>query len=141
MYPFFFANELERANQPSMDFGPHPTVVNLSQAARHNPHYRNALWTGEHLQVTLMCIPMGGEVGLEVHPDHDQILVIEQGMGLVKMGRHKEKPDTMQLVFQGDAVIAPQNTWHNLTNVGQEPLKLYSIYGPAQHPWGTIQRS
>lgn len=55
----------------SGDFGPEPFVVNIARAAERNPFYRKTLWTGHHLQLTLMCIPPWGEVGLEVHPDHD----------------------------------------------------------------------
>lgn len=62
---------------PSVDHSPRPFVVNIDRATMQNTNYRTALWTGKHLQLTLMCIPVGGEIGLEVHPDTDQFIRLE----------------------------------------------------------------
>ena len=85
-----------------------------------------------------MSIPPGGEVGLERHKDNDQFLRIESGQGIVQMGRSKDKPDMRQPVFGDFAIFVPAGTWHNVINIGTEPLKLYSIYAPPHHPHGTI---
>lgn len=85
-----------------------------------------------------MTIPVGGDIGLEQHTENDQFLRIEEGQGLVQMGRNKDRPDTRQTVFDGYAVFVPVGTWHNITNIGNVPLKLYSIYAPPHHPHGTV---
>jgi hypothetical protein len=72
------------------DYGPQPLVVNINKAAKQNNNFRIALWTGEHLQVTLMSINVGDDIGLEIHPDTDQFIRIEDGQGIVKMGRSKK---------------------------------------------------
>lgn len=120
------------------DFGPDPFVVNIEKATLENPFFRRALWTGTHLQLTLMCIPPGGEIGLEMHPDLDQFLRLEQGRGRVMMGPTQDNLNFQRNVSDGFAIFIPAGTWHNLVNTGNEPIKLYSIYAPVQHPAGTI---
>ena len=71
------------------DYGPEPFVVNIDEITKLNNTFRTALWTGEHLQLTLMSIPVGESIGLEIHPDTDQFLRLEQGEGLVQMGKIK----------------------------------------------------
>lgn len=119
------------------DHGPTPFVDNIESLTLANENYRTTLWTGTHLQVTLMTIQPGHDIGLEVHEDHDQFLRIEQGDATVYMG-----PDVDELMVwpasQDDVIIVPAGTWHNLVNTGNTPLKLYSIYGPPEHPHGTI---
>lgn len=119
-----------RSNMVLKDYGGQPFVVDIEQAAEQNKTYRTALWTGEHLQVTLMSIPVGGDIGLEMHPTTDQFIRIEEGQGLVKMGDSKEKLDFEQHVDGNYAIMIPAGTWHNVINIGYRPLKLYSIYGP-----------
>ncbi|HBD86020.1 MAG TPA: cupin domain-containing protein, partial [Clostridiales bacterium] len=72
------------------DYGPEPFAINIEQATKQNNAFRTALWTGNHLQLTLMSISPGEDIGLENHPDNDQFLRIEQGRGLVKMGESKD---------------------------------------------------
>lgn len=112
------------------DFGPNPFVVDITKATLNNDTYRTALWTGNHLQLTLMSIPVGGDIGLEVHPNVDQFLRIEQGQGLVQMGNSKENLYLQQPAFDDFAIFVPAGTWHNVVNTGNKPLKLYSIYAP-----------
>ena len=116
-------------------------IVNIDKAAKLNPNYRTALWTGEYLQTTLMSIPVGGDIGLEMHPDLDQFIRIEYGYALVMMGREKDALDYRQRVNADFAVFVPANTWHNIVNIGNVPLKLYSIYAPPHHPFGTVQKT
>jgi len=123
------------------DYGPEPFVINIGQAARQNDTFRTALWTGNHLQLTLMSIDVGEDIGLENHPNLDQFLRIEQGQGIVRMGLSRENLDFQRKVGRGYAVIIPAGTWHNLVNTGNVPLKLYSIYAPPQHPKGTVHRT
>jgi len=85
-----------------------------------------------------MTIPPGGDIGLEVHPGTDQFLRIEQGQGIVQMGRDRNRLNFRQTVFNDFAIFVPAGTWHNLTNIGNTPLRLYSIYAPPHHPPGTI---
>lgn len=120
------------------DFGPEPFVVNIDEATKQNNTFRTALWTGSHLQLTLMSIPVGGEIGLESHPNLDQFIRIEEGQGLVKMGDRKDYLDFKKRVYDDFAFIIPAGKWHNLINTGNKPIKLYSIYAPPQHPYGTI---
>ena len=71
------------------DYGSKPFVVNINEASKQNNTYRTALWTGKHLQVTLMSLKAGEDIGLEIHPHVDQFLRIEQGQGIVQMGKRK----------------------------------------------------
>ena len=120
------------------DYGREPFVVNINGATKQNKTYRTALWTGNHLQVTLMSINVGENIGLEIHPNVDQFLRIEQGQGVVQMGKSKDKLTFVRKVSDDFAIMIPAGTWHNLTNTGKTPLKLYSIYAPPQHPVGTV---
>ncbi|NMO95527.1 cupin domain-containing protein [Paenibacillus lemnae] len=120
------------------DYGPNPFVVNIDEVTKLNHTYRTALWTGTYLQLTLMSLGAGEDIGLEMHPDVDQFIRIEQGQGIVQMGKSKENLDYVKNVADDYAIIIPAGTWHNLTNTGDVPLKLYSIYGPPNHPFGTV---
>lgn len=126
---------------PIQDYGPTPFVVDMDKTAEHNHAFRTALWTGDHLQLTVMNIPVGQDVGLEVHPDIDQVLCILDGNGLVQMGDQKENLYFMQPAYNGYAIFVPAGTWHNVTNTGNKSLKLYTIYSPPEHPWGTVQQT
>lgn len=120
------------------DYGPEPFVINIEEAAKQNNTFRTALWTGNHLQVTLMSIPVGESIGLEMHPNVDQFIRIEEGTGLVQMGDDKNNLNFQRRIFDNFAFVVPAGKWHNLTNTGNIPIKLYSIYAPPQHPRGTI---
>ncbi len=120
------------------DYGPEPFVINIDKATKQNNTFRTALWTGTHLQATLMSIPVGGDIGAEMHPDTDQFLRIEQGQGIVMMGNSKDNLNLHRNVSKDYAIFVPAGTWHNLFNKGNIPLKLYSIYAPPNHPKGTI---
>ncbi|NLW64819.1 MAG: cupin domain-containing protein [Clostridiales bacterium] len=123
------------------DYGPEPFVVNIDRATKQNDNFRTVLWTGEHLQLTLMSIDVGEDIGLENHPYLDQFIRLEQGQGLVLMGKSRDNLDFRRRVTDGYAFIIPAGTWHNLINTGSRPIKLYSIYAPPQHPKGTVHRT
>lgn len=123
------------------DYGPEAAVLNLEQLAVNNRNFRTALWTGENLQVTLMSLRPGECIGLEKHSNLDQLLVIEQGYALVQMGTSKNNLDIKARASKGYAVFVPQCTYHNIINIGNIPLKLYSVYAPPQHPRGIVQQN
>lgn len=120
------------------DFGSHPYSVNIEDATVQNEKYRTTLWTGSHLQLTLMSIPVGGEIGLEAHTELDQFLRIEPGRGRVQMGDSEDDLGFDQEIDDDWVVLVPAGKWHNITNVGDTPLKIYSIYTPPEHPHGTV---
>lgn len=106
-----------------------------------NTNFRTALWTGKHLQVTLMSIPVGGDIGLEIHHNVDQFIKIESGQALVQIGNNKNSTTSREKIDSNYAVIIPAGTWHNIINIGHTPLKLYSIYAPPNHPFGTVDKT
>lgn len=119
------------------DYGPEPLVVNIEDVTVENETFRTALWTGKYMQATLMAIQPGDSIGLEVHDDHDQFLRIEAGKAQVQMGSSQD--DMTSYDAEDDfAIFVPAGQWHDVLNVGDEPLKLYSIYSPAEHPHGTV---
>src|SRR5699024_8786097 len=123
------------------DHGKEPYLIDIEDAAEKNNTFRTALWTGDHLQVTLMSIAPGEDIGLEVHPDTDQFLRIEDGGGLVQMGNARDNITFERRVEEDDAIMVPAGTWHNVTNTRNEALKLYTIYAPPEHPSGTVHRT
>lgn len=123
------------------DYGPEPLVINIEEATKQNNTFRLALWTGTYLQLTLMKINIGDDIGLEVHYDHDQFIRIEDGEGLVMMGDSKDNLYFERKVADDDVILIPAGKWHNLINTGSVPLKLYSIYAPPEHPHGTVHRT
>lgn len=148
MYDSSFSNNGFRldSSQPDMsdapiqlkDYGPQPYVVNINEATIQNNNFRTALWTGNHLQVTLMSINVGDNIGLEIHPNIDQFIRVEEGQGLVQMGRNRDRLDFQARVYDDFAIMIPAGTWHNIINTGNTPLKVYSIYAPPQHPRNTV---
>ncbi len=124
-----------------MDYGPCPFVVNINEATRQNINFRLALWTGTHLQLTLMSLNQGEDIGLEVHPNVDQFIRIEEGEGIIMMGETRNNLWFQKRVQDEDVIFIPAGTWHNLINTGCYPLKLYSIYAPPNHPHGTVERT
>ena len=135
-------NPIKEAFSPQLnDFGPNPFVIDIEDATEDNNNFRLALWTGDHFQLTLMSIGIGEDIGLEVHPNTDQFLRIEEGRGLVLMGDSRDRLNFQRRVESDDAIIIPAGKWHNLVNTGNKPIKLYSIYAPPEHPFGTVHRS
>ena len=123
---------------PPKDEGPHPFAVNIEDATLDNSRYRATLWTGKFLQITVMSIEPGHDIGPEVHDDHDQFLRIESGKGRVQMGSAKDALHFDRIVEDDWAIVVPAGSWHNITNVGDGPLKLYSLYAPPEHKHGTV---
>lgn len=128
-------------NYMTTDFGPNPYATSVIRSAEYNTNYRTAVWTGCHLQMTLMCIPMCDDVGLEVHEDTDQIIRVEEGYALAQTGQSQNCLNKQWELCVGDAVFVPAGTWHNIINIGNCPLKLSTIYAPPHHPHGTIHQT
>ena len=120
------------------DIGPEPHCFDLESATLENTDYRAVAWSGKYLQLTLMSIPVGEDVGLEAHPETDQFLRLDAGRGRVQMGPSKDRLDFDREVGDGWAIVVPAGTWHNVTNIGGEPLRLYTVYAPVHHAPGKV---
>ena len=127
--------------QGQIDRGGHPFTTNLKRNTIQNKNFRTALWTGDYLQLTMMSIPVKGDIGAEIHEDTDQFFYLESGHAFVKMGSDCNCSDYRRNLFPGCAVFVPAGTWHNIINTGNTPLKVFSVYAPPHHPKGTINRT
>lgn len=116
-------------------------IKNIETETLQNANFRTELWTGTYSQLTVMSIPPGGEVGLEVHPKVDQFLRFETGTARVEVGTSQDNLNETYDVEDDWAMIVPAGTWHNIINTGQTDLKLYSIYSPPNHPKGTVHKT
>ena len=123
------------------DIGPAPQSFDLERATIENTNYRSVAWTGKYLQLTLMSIPVRGDIGLEAHPETDQFLRVDSGRGRVQMGPARDRLEFEQEVADGWAIFVPAGTWHNVTNVGDEPLQVYAIYAPVHHAPGRVHQT
>jgi mannose-6-phosphate isomerase-like protein (cupin superfamily) len=123
------------------DIGPRPQAFDIERATQENTDYRSVAWSGRYLQVTLMSIPVGGDIGLETHPETDQFLRLDAGSGRAQMGPAKDKLTFDQPVTDGWCVLVPAGTWHNITNTGTTPMQVYAIYAPAHHSPGKLHRT
>jgi len=107
-------------------------VEDIEKLTTENDDFRRVLYTGKHLQLVLMTLQPGEEIGEEVHEDHDQFFRIEAGRGQVVIdGKATDIEDD-------DAVIVPAGARHNVVNTGDQPLRLYTIYGPPEHRDGVV---
>ncbi|MDX9782888.1 MAG: cupin domain-containing protein [Bacteroidales bacterium] len=123
------------------DHGADPFVFDIEAYTLKNEAFRQALWTGKNMQLTLMKIMPGEDIGLEQHNELDQFLRIESGAGIVYMGDEKENLTFQATVEDDFSVMIPAGKWHNLVNTGDVPILLYSIYSPAEHPFGTVHNT
>ena len=107
-------------------------VENIETATIANQDFRRVVYTGRNLQLVLMTLPPGCDIGEEVHEDIDQFFRIEEGEGEVRIDgvAHRVEDDF--------AVIVPAGARHNVINTGAAPLRLYTIYGPPEHKHGTV---
>ena len=119
------------------DEGPNPFVTNIDADTLANDNYRTTRWTGSNIQLTLMSIEPGRDIGLEVHEHGDQFLRVEAGRARVQMGPTEDDLNFDREVGDDWAIFVPAGAWHNITNIGDDPLKVYAIYGPPEHPHGT----
>lgn len=105
---------------------------NIEQRTVENDNFRQVLYTGKHLQLVVMTLPPGCDIGEEVHEDRDQFFRFEEGKGVVDI-------DGVENPVEDDfAVIVPAGARHNVRNTGSEPLRLYTVYGPPEHMDGVV---
>jgi mannose-6-phosphate isomerase-like protein (cupin superfamily) len=110
-------------------------IENIKQQAIQNEYYRRVLATGSHMQIVVMSIPPGGEVGAETHSDNDQSLYLVEGSG-------KAYLDGIAMPFEvGDVVLVPAGTKHNFVAAQDQPLKIITTYAPPHHPDGLIHKT
>jgi mannose-6-phosphate isomerase-like protein (cupin superfamily) len=102
-----------------------------------NKYFRRVLFTGKHAQLVVMCLKGGEEIGNEVHHDVDQFFRIEKGELRFVFNNGKE----VHVAKDGDGVVVPAGTWHNVINISKEESKLYTVYSPPNHPDGTIHKT
>jgi mannose-6-phosphate isomerase-like protein (cupin superfamily) len=117
-----------------------PWVGNIEQETLGNSTFRTVVFTGEHTQLTVMSIEPGDDIGGEVHDGRDQFIRIESGRARVELGGSEGRPAKVQEVGDDWAVIIPSGTWHNVVNIGDDPLRLYALYSPPEHPDGTVHQ-
>jgi len=110
-------------------------VDDIERLTLENDDFRRVLYTGHNLQLVLMTIPPGGEIGEEVHSDRDQFFRIESGEGEVWID------GLCRVVKADDGIVVPQGARHNVKATGGGPLRLYTIYGPPEHIDATVHRS
>lgn len=108
-------------------------VDNIETLTRENTDFRRVLYTGKHLQLVLMALKPGEEIGEEVHDDHDQFFRVETGKGEVWIDGKRTA------IQDDDAMIVPAGARHNVINTGDAPLTLYTIYGPPDHKDGVVR--
>src|SRR5687768_2348216 len=116
-------------------------VGDIEQATLDNTTFRTALHTGTHMQLTVMRLGPGEEIGREAHPHLDQFIRIEQGEATVELGSSRDAIDETHALAEDWAVIIPAGVWHNVVNTGDGEVKLYSLYAPPEHPAGTVHRT
>ena len=114
-------------------------TIDIEKETLINTDYRRVIYTDKYQQLVLMSIPVGEDIPLEVHPHVSQFLRIEAGQGVVKSGKNKNHLKQVK-VKDGSSVNIPNGLYHHVLNTGQEPLKLYSIYSPPEHPKETVQK-
>ncbi len=107
-------------------------VQNIEKLTVENDNYRKVLYTGKHMQLVLMTLQPGEEIGLEQHEGHDQFFRIEEGQGRATID------DNTYDIQDDDAIIVPAGAWHNVINTGTSPLRLYTLYAPPEHREGVL---
>jgi mannose-6-phosphate isomerase-like protein (cupin superfamily) len=114
---------------------------NIEAITLGNSTFRTVLFTGSNLQLTVMSLEPGEEIGLEVHDHRDQFIRVEDGNATVTLGPSQDKIDEIHQLADDWAVIVPGGTWHNVINTGDTPLRLYSLYAPPEHADGVIHHT
>jgi len=109
---------------------------NIEDLTLKNGYFRQVLFTGMHAQLVVMCLQPGEEIGNEVHDHVDQFFRLEQGQAKFVFGNGEE-----HVVGASDAVVVPAGTYHNVINVSDTELKLYTVYSPPNHPDGTVHKT
>jgi mannose-6-phosphate isomerase-like protein (cupin superfamily) len=112
-----------------------PYVGDILELTRRNADFREVIATGPNSQVVVMCLPPGGEIGLETHTQLDQVLVIVDGNGAVLLDGQ------VSPIGPGTLIQVAAGVSHNVTNTGTSPMRLYTVYAPPAHLPGTVHRT
>ncbi|MFA6017112.1 MAG: cupin domain-containing protein [Patescibacteria group bacterium] len=110
-------------------------VINIEDKSLENNYFREVLFTTDKSQLVVMALKPGEDIGMEVHPEHDQFIRIESGKGKAIMNGEEHE------IVDGSAVVIPAGTEHNIINTSEETMKLYTIYTPPNHKPGTIHKT
>ena len=116
-------------------------VGDIEALTTDNTTFRTVLYTGANLQLTVMCLQPGEEIGLEMHDHLDQFIRIEKGQAKVTLGSSAERVEIIHEVATDWVVIIPGGTWHNVINTGTSELQLYSLYAPPEHPDNAVHQT
>lgn len=138
---FFAAGFAHASEKKTADRGKKPWAVDIEDLTLSNKNFRTTKWTGKNLQMTVMSIGVGGEIGLEKHDEGEQFIRVEKGSARVVMGKSKERMTFDKKVSADWAILIPEGYWHNIVNTGNEPLKVYVLYAPPEHPAGTVHKT
>ena len=110
-------------------------ATDIKKLTKENTNYRKVLHTGTQSQIVAMSIPVGGDIGQEVHPATDQMIFIVEGDGEAILNNETKH------IEEHDVVFVPAGTTHNFKNTGDKELKLFTVYAPPEHPEGTIHKT
>jgi len=110
-------------------------IGDIEDRTEDNRDFRRVLYTGAHLQLVVMCLSPGEEIGEEVHDHTDQFFRVEEGKGEVSIDGHATRIESDM------AILVPAGARHNVRNTGKKPLKLYTLYAPPQHADGTVHHT
>ena len=116
-------------------------VGDIERETLGNGTFRTVVFGGEHIQLTVMRLAPGEDIGAEVHEDRDQFIRVEEGQARLELGQSADEMDERHDVQDDWAFIVPAGVWHNLVNTGAADLKLYSLYSPPEHPDGAVHRT
>ncbi|MEK7495612.1 MAG: cupin domain-containing protein [Patescibacteria group bacterium] len=110
-------------------------VVNIEEKSLQNSYFREVLFTTNKSQLVVMALKPGEDIGMEVHPEHDQFIRIESGTGKAIMNGEEYE------IMDGSSVVIPAGAQHNIVNTSEVVMKLYTIYTPPEHKQGTIHKT
>lgn len=108
---------------------------NIEQLTLDNDNFRKVLYTAQHLQLVLMSLEVGEDIGIETHENNDQFFRFESGQGKCIIDNNEYN------VVEGDSIVVPAGAKHNVINTGNTPFKMYTIYGPPNHQDGTLRKT
>lgn len=110
-------------------------VANIEDVTNQNRNFRKVIYTGHHIQLTVMSLRPGERIGAEVHPETDQFFRVESGRGHVTINGRRHQ------IGSGSGIVVPAGAKHDVENTGWSPLRLYSLYAPPHHKEGTYQKT
>ena len=117
-------NNLKR----NVTFGIYPLIINIDKETLENKKYKTIVWEGYNMKLALRCINPGESIGICVNTEADQFIRIEEGFGVCVMGNSKGNMNFRKNVYDGYAIMIPKGTWSDVLNLGNKPMKIYSIY-------------